>query len=171
MSAPQTAATIKLDPIALLLNASGPIRLTVALLLAAGAAVWLIAVLKFLQTGRLRRAERAFERAGQGAISGQELYSAAVSHQSSPGARIVMALASRSSGASQERLRAIAERALVDERARATLDAVDVGFDRHSLAVHRPVRHGVRDHGRVHSHRSGEERVPSRWWPPPSVKR
>jgi biopolymer transport protein TolQ len=121
MSAPQTAtSTIKLDPFALLLNASGPIRLTVALLLVAGATVWLIAVLKFLQTGRLRRAERAFERAGQGANSGQELYSAAVSHQSSPGARIVMALATRSSGASQERLRAIAGRALVDERSRAT---------------------------------------------------
>jgi biopolymer transport protein TolQ len=121
MSAPdQIAPTIKLDPVALLWHASGPVRLTVALLLVAGAGVWLIAVMKFLQMARLRAAERAFEGAANGATSGQELYAAAVAHRRSPGGRIVMTVASRSQGSTPERLRAIAERALVDERARAT---------------------------------------------------
>jgi len=119
--APEASApTIKLDPIALLWHASGPVRITVLVLLLAGAGVWMIAVLKLLQTARVRAAERAFELAGQGASSGQELYATAVNHRSSPGGRIVMVIASRAQGASPERLRAIADRALVDERVRAT---------------------------------------------------
>jgi biopolymer transport protein TolQ len=120
MNAPEATATIKLDPIALLWHASGPIRLTVALLVVAGAGVWLIAVMKFLQTSRLRSLQRAFERASEGAVSGQELYAVAVSHRRSPGGRIVMTIASRSQGSTPERMRAIAERAMVDERTRAT---------------------------------------------------
>ncbi|HKQ68076.1 MAG TPA: MotA/TolQ/ExbB proton channel family protein [Polyangiaceae bacterium] len=119
MTAPDTN-TIKLDPLALLLHASGPVRLTVALLVVSGAAVWLIFVLKFLQTARVRRAERAFEKACHGASDGQELYAAAVHHRASPGARIVMILGERPKGTSEGRLRAVAERALVDERTRAT---------------------------------------------------
>src|SRR5258706_7957900 len=102
MNAPDAHATIKLDPIALLWHASGPVRLTVALLVVAGAGVWLIAVLKFLQTARLRSAERAFERAADGVPSGQELYAAAVTHRRSPGGRIVMTIASRSQGSTPE---------------------------------------------------------------------
>jgi biopolymer transport protein TolQ len=114
------APTIKLDPVGLLWHASGPVRITVLVLLIAGAGVWMIAVLKLLQTARVRAAERAFEQAGQGATNGHDLYAAAVNHRSSPGGRIVMAIASRAQGASPERLRAIADRALVDERTRAT---------------------------------------------------
>jgi biopolymer transport protein TolQ len=120
MNLPDPHATIKLDPIALLWHASGPVRLTVALLVVAGTGVWLIAVLKFLQTARLRSSERAFERASQGASGGQELYAVALVHRRSPGGRIVMTIASRSQGSTPERLRAIAERALVDERTRIT---------------------------------------------------
>ena len=120
MNAPDANATIKLDPIALLLHASGPVRLTVALLIIAGTGVWLIAVLKFLQTARLRSSERAFERASEGALGGQELYAVALAHRRSPGGRIVMTIASRSQGSTPERLRAIAERAMVDERTRVT---------------------------------------------------
>src|SRR5215510_2958785 len=121
MNAPDASArAIKLDPIALLWHASGPVRLTVALLVVAGAGVWLIAVLKFMQTARLRSLERAFERASEGAPGGQELYAVAVQHRHSPGGRIVMTIASRSQGSTPERLRAIAERALVDDRTRAT---------------------------------------------------
>src|SRR5258706_14863034 len=118
MNAPDAHATIKLDPIALLWHASGPVRLTVALLIIAGTGVWLIAVLKFLQTARLRSSERAFERASEGALGGQELYAVALAHRRSPGGRIVMTIASRSQGSTPERLRAIAERAMVDERTR-----------------------------------------------------
>jgi biopolymer transport protein TolQ len=121
MTAPDTGApTIKLDAVSLLWHASAPIRLTVLLLLIAGAGVWLIAVLKFLQTARVRASHRAFERATEGVPGGQELYAVAVSHRHSPGGRIVMTLASRAQGATVDRLRAIADRALVDERARAT---------------------------------------------------
>ena len=121
MFAPATnEPTIKLDPIALLWHASGPVRLTVALLIIAGAGVWLIAVMKFLQLARVRASERAFERAAEGTLSGHELYAAAVAHRRSPGGRIVMTIASRSQGSTPERLRAIAERALVDERTRVT---------------------------------------------------
>ncbi len=120
MNAPDAHATIKLDPIALLWHASGPVRLTVALLIIAGTGVWLIAVLKFLQTARLRSSERAFERASEGALGGQELYAVALAHRRSPGGRIVMTIASRSQGSTPERLRAIAERAMVDERTRVT---------------------------------------------------
>jgi biopolymer transport protein TolQ len=118
---PETpASTIQLDPVALLWHASTPVRLTVALLLLAGAGVWLIAVMKFLQTARLRSAERRFERAADGINAGQELYAIALANRRAPGSRVIMALASRAQGATQERLRAVAERALVDERARAT---------------------------------------------------
>jgi len=121
MNAPDAqAASIKLDPIALLLHASGPVRLTVAILIVAGASVWLITVMKFLQTARVRATERAFERATEGVPGGQELYAAAVAHRRSPGGRIVMAIASRSQGTTPERLRATADRALVDERTRLT---------------------------------------------------
>jgi len=121
MAAPEAnVTTIKLDPIALLWHASGPIRLTVLLLVIAGVGVWLIAVLKFLQTARVRSSERAFERASEGAAGGQELYATALNHRRSPGGRIVMVLASRAHGSSPDRLRAIADRALVDERARVT---------------------------------------------------
>src|SRR4051794_19828824 len=112
--------TIKLDLPSLLLNASGPVRLTVFFLLLAGAGVWLIAILKFLQLRRLRGAEYSFERATLGANSGQELYSAAVNHRVAPGGRIVYLLATRAGTAGAERLRAVADRALVLERARAS---------------------------------------------------
>jgi biopolymer transport protein TolQ len=115
-----TAPTIKLDPIGLLWHASGPVRITVLVLLVSGIGVWMIAVLKLLQTARIRSAERAFEHAGRQANGGHELYATAVNHQGSPGGRIVMAMAARAQGATPERLRAIANRALVDERARAT---------------------------------------------------
>jgi biopolymer transport protein TolQ len=121
MTAPDPGtATIKLDAVSLLWHASAPIRLTVLLLLIAGVGVWLIAVLKFLQMARVHASHRAFERASEGVGGGQELYQVAVSHRHSPGGRIVMTLASRAQGANVDRLRAIADRALVDERARAT---------------------------------------------------
>ena len=160
--APETGApTIKLDPIALLWHASGPVRLTVLLLLISGAGVWMIAVLKFLQTARVRAAERAFERAGAGrdqrprAVRGRgqppELAGRAHRH----GARVARAGREPRAPSRDRRPRA-------GRRARARDHAhVDARFDRRRVAVHRPLRHGVRHHGCVHSHRSGEERVAS----------
>jgi biopolymer transport protein TolQ len=117
---PSAALTMKLDPIALLMHASMPVRLTVGLLLVAGTGVWLIAVLKLLQLRRLRSRQRAFEDASAGAQVGRALYDSAVSHSNSPGGRIVLLMASRASATGAERMRAVAERAIVDERTRAT---------------------------------------------------
>ena len=133
--------------------------------------MWLIAVLKFLQTARLRARRTSVRARGQGASGGQELYAAAViapelagrAHRH--GARVALA------GASPERLRAIAERALVDERARATTLMSTLG----SIAAASPfiglfgTVYGIMD--ALHSHRSGEERVASRWWRRPSARR
>lgn len=117
---PSAALTMKLDPIALLMHASMPVRLTVGLLLVAGTGVWLIAVLKLLQLRRLRSKQRAFEEASSGAQVGRALYDSAVSHSNSPGGRIVLLMAARASATGAERMRAVAERAIVDERNRAT---------------------------------------------------
>ena len=115
--APQT---IKLDPVQLLLHASGPVKLTVALLLIASTLVWIIAVLKFLQIGRLRSAEHRFERAALQAFDGAALADLAAEHRVAPGGRIVSWLSMRAAGASVDRLRAIADRAIVTERQRAS---------------------------------------------------
>jgi len=117
---PSPTPTMSLDPLALLVHASAPVRLTVALLLVAGTGVWLIAMLKLLQIGRLRSSERAFEHASASAEGGRDLYQAAVSHRGSPGGRIVLLMASRAASTGQERMRAVADRALVDERSRAS---------------------------------------------------
>ncbi|GAC1352562.1 MAG: hypothetical protein NVS3B20_12100 [Polyangiales bacterium] len=122
LSAPTPPAdvTIKLDPIALLSHASGPIKVTVMILLVASTMVWVIGVLKILQLGKLRALERGFESAALGASSAAELIDIADTHRSSPGARVVIALASRPSFSSLERLRAVADRSIVTERQRAS---------------------------------------------------
>jgi biopolymer transport protein TolQ len=118
---PAAGPTMKLDPIALLVHASTPVRLTIALLLIAGTGVWLIAVLKLMQLGRMRTRQRAFEEACATARAGRDLYDAAHVHRGSPGGRIVLRMASRASASGGERMRAIAERAIVDERTRANV--------------------------------------------------
>jgi biopolymer transport protein TolQ len=119
-SSEPTALAIKLDPVSLLWNASGPVRITVIILLVAGTAVWLIAILKFLQLSRLHAAERTFEQAAQKAGAAKDLYATAAGHASAPGSRIVMMLGMRGHLADVGRLRAVAGRALVDERIRVS---------------------------------------------------
>src|SRR5437016_3068023 len=108
--------TVQLDPIALLQHASGPVKITVALLLFASTLVWAVAVIKAMQIGRMRRAEQRFEDAAALATTPAELLRAVEDHRVSPGARIVHALVRRAGGASLERARAVAERAIVQER-------------------------------------------------------
>lgn len=122
MFAPEQAAptTIKLDPIELLTHASGPVKLTVGILLVASTLVWLVAALKLLQLGRWRSAERAFEADALRAGSASELFAIAQQHRGSPGGRVVGWLEMRGAHGSPERLRAIAERAIVTERARVS---------------------------------------------------
>ena len=108
------APTIKLDLVGLLNNASWPVKITVALLIGCSLLVWIIAVLKLLQLSRLKMAERDFERRASQATSLAELYDMARSH-GAPGARVVGSLYVRGAGAQIERLRAVADRAILAE--------------------------------------------------------
>lgn len=119
LSEPAPPKAIQLDPVTLLLHASGPVKVTVVLLLIASTMVWGITVLKLLQLARLRSAEAAFQREAMRANSGGELFDLAQHHRSAPGGRVVSWLAMRGAPGSVERLRAIVDRAIVNERQRA----------------------------------------------------
>ncbi len=116
---PAPPKAIQLDPVTLLMHASGPVKVTVVLLLIASTMVWGITVLKLLQLARLRSAEAAFQREAMRANSGGELFELAQNHRSAPGGRVVSWLAMRGAPGSVERLRAIVDRAIVNERQRA----------------------------------------------------
>lgn len=116
---PTPPKAIQLDPVTLLLHASGPVKVTVVLLLIASTMVWGIMVLKVLQLARLRAAEAAFQREAMRVSSGGELFDLAQNHRAAPGGRVVSWLAMRGAPGSVERLRAIVDRAIVNERQRA----------------------------------------------------
>jgi biopolymer transport protein TolQ len=77
--------------------------------------VWIIAALKLMQLGRLHASENDFERRAMRVGSVKELFELAESRGSAPGARVVGALYVRGSGAQLERLRAVADRAILTE--------------------------------------------------------
>jgi biopolymer transport protein TolQ len=114
-SAPDEAPTVKLDLIGLFTHAAWPVKLTIALLVGCSMLVWIIAVLKLLQLARLRGTEGDFERRARQARNPQELYETAGARSSAPGARVVRELFTRGSPASAERLRAVADRAILAE--------------------------------------------------------
>jgi biopolymer transport protein TolQ len=118
MTAPEPK-TIQLDPITLLVNASGPVKVTVGLLLLASTLVWVIAVLKWLQLTRLRAAEASFQKDAMRAATGAELFEIAGAHRAAPGGRVIAWLQMRGAPGSADRLRAIVDRAIVSERQRA----------------------------------------------------
>lgn len=108
---------IKLDPVSLVVHASGPIFLVVWSLVAAALAVWVIAVLKLLQVRRLAAAERRFEAEAVQATSPDQLFALARQHEDAPGARVVQEIARRAGGAKV--IEAAAKRAMVTEQQRA----------------------------------------------------
>jgi biopolymer transport protein TolQ len=108
------APTVKLDLVGLFMHAAWPIKTTIALLLGCSLLVWIIAVLKLMQLGRLRSVERDFDRRARSANSLGELFEVARSHQA-PGARVIGELYVRGAGAQFERLRAVAGRAILIE--------------------------------------------------------
>lgn len=120
--APEADAKIQLDLGQLLLHASWPVKATVLILVVSSIAVWLIGVVKLSQLARLRAAEERFESATRQCASAADLAGAAASAPSAPGSRILRALHVRPT-TSLERLRAVADRAIVHERklARALL--------------------------------------------------
>src|SRR5580693_1988783 len=90
---PDTASsdtpTIKLDLIGLIEHAAWPVKITVGLLVVCSLLVWVIAVLKLMQLGRLRAISGDFERRARKAGSPKELFEIAGARASAPGARIV----------------------------------------------------------------------------------
>lgn len=111
------AHPLRLDPLSLLMGASGPVLAVVALLGAAAFMAWAIAILKIFQLGRMRRAQKAFEREAYSITMAPDLFSLARRHKKAPGARIVLELA-RLCG-DEKLLSAVAKRALVHEEQRA----------------------------------------------------
>jgi biopolymer transport protein TolQ len=110
---------VTLDPLTLLREASLPIRATAGLLVTASAAVWIVGVFKLLQLSRLAKLQGRFERHARRADSLPDLESARATVAAAPGARIVSAITSLGTS-SRERLRAVADRAIVEERKQAT---------------------------------------------------
>lgn len=110
-----------LDPIALMLGASGVVLTVLVILMVAATLVWLIWFLKFAQLSRLRGALRAFERASENVPRGADLVALAERHRASPGGRVVLAVARRQEGTpvSSELLTAVARRAVASEQQRA----------------------------------------------------
>lgn len=118
---PNTAAekTVQLDPIALLMHASRPVKVTVAILVFMSVMVWLIGVLKLLQIGRLRSVQRDLEEKAIRASHADELFDLAATMRHAPGSRVLARLTVPAARGSADRLRAIAERAIVVEKQRA----------------------------------------------------
>ncbi len=111
-----------LDPIHLVLNSSGVVLAVLGVLLVASTAVWFIWILKVIQMGRLRSALGQFEHLSERCEGAEELVRLALSHRSSPGARIVIELAKRHEQAhvNSQVLLAVARRALASEQQRAS---------------------------------------------------
>ncbi len=117
-TAPADAVTMKLDLIGLFSHAAWPVKLTIGLLVGCSLLVWIIAVLKLMQLTRLRFAERSFDKQIRTAGSLEDLFDVARTH-GAPGARVISALYLRGAGAHLDRLRAVADRAILVEGQRA----------------------------------------------------
>ena len=112
------SAPIQLDPLSLVLHASGPIFLVVWSLIAAAAVVWIITVLKLLQLARLSTAERRFEAEAAQVTTADQLFTLSRRHVDAPGGRVVLELGRRGGGPTNL-LESAARRALVSEQQRA----------------------------------------------------
>jgi biopolymer transport protein TolQ len=105
----------------LLAHASFPIVAIVTLLLLASVAVWVIGILKLLQVRRLRAQTLLFEARSQLQDTASQLVTMVKSAEESPGSRIFRVMLTRAAPPDLMRLRAAADRAIVDERQRARL--------------------------------------------------
>jgi biopolymer transport protein TolQ len=116
-----TANQAALDPIQLVLGASGVVLVVLILLVVASTLVWLIWILKANQLGRMRRAERRFEMEAENVSSVSELVREAQRASHSPGGRVVIELArhQHQSGRGADYMLAVAKRAIADEQQRA----------------------------------------------------
>ncbi len=108
---------ITLDPVSLVLHASGPVFVVFWSLVLAAVVVWIVTVLKLLQLARLRGAQERFEAEAALATDAGTLFVSAQRHAASPGGRVVLELAKRSGNV--KLLDSIAKRAIVSEQQRA----------------------------------------------------
>jgi biopolymer transport protein TolQ len=115
---PGTAAPVELDPVSLVLNASGPVFVVVWLLVIAAVLVWFVGLLKLLQLRRWARAEDRFEIDAAAAEDGDHLFEIARHHEDAPGARVVLALEKRRD--QPHILESVAKRAIVEEQKHAS---------------------------------------------------
>jgi biopolymer transport protein TolQ len=111
-------APIKLDPISLILHASGPVFVVVWGLIAAAVVVWVITVLKLIQLARIAEMQRRFEAEAAPVVSADALFALAKRHLGAPGARVVLELAKRAGPG--KLLEAVAKRAIVTEQQRVS---------------------------------------------------
>lgn len=111
----------KMDPLTLVLEASGVVLVVLGILIAASFAVWLIWFLKAMQLRKLQSAQRAFEQAAAGVAEASALVSLSIQHKGAPGGRVVVEMAKRPRNPlTAEYLMSIAKRALVTEQQRAS---------------------------------------------------
>jgi len=115
---PEIPVAIKLDPVSLILHASGPVFAVVWLLILAAVLVWVITILKLLQLARLSSMQAEFEKESAQAHSADQLFALARHHGDAPGARVVIELSRRA--ANGKLLESIAKRAIVTETQRAS---------------------------------------------------
>lgn len=115
--AADVAQQVNLDPIALVLHASGPVFVVFWGLVLMAAGVWVIAVMKFLQLARMRSSLHRFEKDAFNSVDAAQLFGVAQRHRDAPGSRVVMALSRR--GGSTRVLESVAKRAIVAESQRA----------------------------------------------------
>ena len=108
------------DPISLMLGASGVVLVVLAILVVASCLVWLIWFLKSAQIGRLQSTHRAFEKASASVERASDLIALAIQHKAAPGARVVLELAKRhhQRHLTSELLTAVAKRAIASEQQR-----------------------------------------------------
>ncbi|MCB9752972.1 MAG: MotA/TolQ/ExbB proton channel family protein [Myxococcales bacterium] len=107
---------VELDPLSLVVNASGPVAAVLWLLVAAAIAAWVITILKLRQHGRWRAAEEELELATVGRADAPSLAAAADAHPDAPGAPVLRQLCKRAR--EPDALAAVAARALTEQQQR-----------------------------------------------------
>jgi biopolymer transport protein TolQ len=122
VSEPGAGAAAPLDPFSLLLRSSGVVLVVLMILIAAGALVWLIWVLKSAQMRRLTAAQHRFENEASSLAATSDLVRLSQKHGSAPGARVVLELARHQHqvGKGAEFMLAVGKRAIVIEQQRAS---------------------------------------------------
>jgi biopolymer transport protein TolQ len=91
------------------------IQATIILLALISIGVWIVGILKLIHVFRLRSGLIAFERMTRRAQTSAQLYELAPRGKDNAGGRVLLELYSRGANATLERLRAVADRAIVTE--------------------------------------------------------